>query len=141
MNYKVINLYDKIDLINEGATWFSSRWNIAYNYFLDSMRNSFRNKMAIPQWYIITINDKIIAGCGVIDDLSFNPSICYLYVDEEYRNQGIAKILLKYVCEDMSKRRIKTLYLTTSIDNFFERCGWQFFSNNDNGNKIYIHKK
>lgn len=139
MEYKIINLYDKVDLINEGALWFSTKWNKPKQYYIESMRDNLRNKMAIPQWYVVIFNDEIIAGCGVIDDASFNPSLSYLYVDEKYRNQGVAKMLIDYVCHDMSKRRINSLYLETSIDDFFEKCGWKLISNCEN-NKTYIHK-
>ena len=30
MEYKIINLYDKVDLINEGALWFSTKWKNKY---------------------------------------------------------------------------------------------------------------
>mgnify|MGYP004646133673 CR=1 FL=1 len=140
MEYKIINLYDKVDLINEGALWFSTKWNKPKQYYIESMRDNLRNKMAIPQWYVVILSDEIIAGCGVLDDASFNPSLNYLYVDEKYRNQGVATTLLDYVCHDMSKRRIYSLYLETTIGDFFEKCGWKYIFNCDD-KKIYVRNK
>ncbi len=43
------------------------------------------------------------------------------------RGMGVAGALLNYVCADMKKRGIDTLYLLTDHDSFYERYGWDFF--------------
>ena len=51
------------------------------------------------------------------------PNVCAVYVEEEYRGQGIAGGLLEYACRDMEKRGIGTLYLATDHTSFYERYG------------------
>ena len=74
---------------------------------------------------------KIIGGIGVIENDFHNrkdltPNVCAVYVEENYRCQGIAGKLLEYVCEDMRSFGLETLYLITDHTGFYERYGWKF---------------
>ena len=54
------------------------------------------------------------------------PNVCAVYVEKEYRNQGIAGNMLQFVCEEFSKKGIDILYLITDHSSFYERYGWKF---------------
>ena len=47
-------------------------------------------------------------------------------MEESYRNQGIAGKMLRFVCEEMQKKGVDTLYLLTDHTSFYERYGWEF---------------
>ncbi len=53
------------------------------------------------------MNEKeIIAGIGVIENDFHNrkdlaPNVCAVYVEEAYRNRGIAGRMLQFVCDDL----------------------------------------
>ena len=49
-----------------------------------------------------------------------------MYVNKSYRNQGIAKNLLNFICQDMKELHISTLYLVTDHTSFYERFGWKW---------------
>ncbi len=74
---------------------------------------------------------RIIGGLGVIandfhERKDLTPNVCAVYVEEEFRCQGIAGSMLDYVCRDMEERNISTLYLITDHTSFYERYGWEF---------------
>ena len=76
-------------------------------------------------------NGKIIGGIGVIendfhDRKDLTPNVCAVYVEENFRCQGIAGKLLKLVCEDMRSFGLTALYLVTDHTEFYERYGWKF---------------
>ena len=82
-------------------------------------------------WYLCLDDGKIAGGLGVIDNDFHNrkdltPNICALYVEEEYRCQGIAGRLLDIVVRDMKSKNITPVYLITDHTNFYERYGWEF---------------
>lgn len=52
--------------------------------------------------------------------------MCAVYVEEQYRNQGIAGEMLQYICDDFLSRNIDTLYLVTEHTDFYERYDWKF---------------
>ena len=102
----------------------------------------------MPQWYVVVRKNKIIAGCGVVvndfhERKDLAPNVCAVYVDEEYRNQGIAGFMLQFVCDDMSAMGIDTLYLLTDLSTFYEKYGWQFLctarGNDGNLSRMYVH--
>ena len=91
---------------------------------------------------------RIIAGCGVIandfhERRDLTPNVCAVYVDEEFRNQGIAGFMLRFVCADMAAMGVDTLYLLTDLTGFYERYGWQFCGmvRGDDGklSRMYVH--
>ena len=114
----------------EIAAWFHARWGIALETCQQSIRECLRNEDSVPQWYVVVRGSSIIAGCGVIENdfherTDLTPNVCAVYVDEAYRNQGIAGFLLQYVCEDMAQLGFPTLYLLTDHAGFYERYGWK----------------
>jgi len=130
---KIIRICDKPDAIPAAAQWFHSKWGVPVDAYLESMHASLDSKSGVPMWYFIQDEkDKIIAGLGVIDNdfhkrPDLTPNICAVFVEEEYRKQGLAKELLDYACTELKKCGIFDAYLITSHTEFYERCGWDFY--------------
>ena len=105
----------------------------------------------VPQWYIV-MNEKneIIAGAGVIandfhDRPDLTPNLCGLFVEENYRKQGLAGSLLLHARSDLSKMGFDRLYLITDHTNFYERYGWEYLcevhcDGESNTSRMYIHR-
>ncbi|HHG5269568.1 TPA: GNAT family N-acetyltransferase [Acinetobacter baumannii] len=131
---QILRLSDYPQYKEMAAQWFSEKWQIPVEAYLESIQISIDQKHAIPQWYIVLNKDKyLIAGAGVIDNdfherKDLTPNICALFVEENYRNQNIAKNILDFVREDLSNQGIQTLYLTTDHTEFYEKCGWRFLT-------------
>lgn len=131
---QILRLSDYPQYKEMAAQWFSEKWQIPVEAYLESIQISIDQKHAIPQWYIVLNKDKyLIAGAGVIDNdfherKDLTPNLCALFVEENYRNQNIAKHILDFVCEDLSNQGIQTLYLITDHTEFYEKCGWRFLT-------------
>ena len=126
----IIKLSEKPELAEAAARWFSSKWQIPYEAYEDSIRASFSS--VVPSWYVC-LNEKneIIAGMGVIendfhDRKELTPNVCAVYTEPMYRKRGIAGRLLDFVARDMAAHGIHTLYLLTPHTGFYERYGWEF---------------
>lgn len=118
-------------LKEQAACWFHEKWGIPLEAYETSMELSIQNPKEIPQWYVVIEQGRIIGGLGVIendfhDRKDLSPNVCAVYVEEAYRCRGIAGEMLSYVCEDMHKQGIDTLYLVTDHTSFYERYGWEF---------------
>lgn len=129
--YDILSIQEHPEFIEKAALWFSQKWSVPLEAYAESMRDCIRNKMYVPQWYVVMDDEKIVAGLGVIENDFHNrkdltPNVCAVYVEEPYRSQGIAGELLQFVCEEFSKKRIDTLYLLTDHTSFYERYGWEF---------------
>lgn len=149
MNYEIINLKNKKEIIDTAAAWFSNKRNIPKEEYLNSINESINFNNPYPSWYVVLSNNKIIGSIGVIQNdfherKDLYPNVCALYVAPEYRNNGIAGKLLEYVEHDMSKKGINTLYLITDHTSFYERYGWKYFCDVkcDGGeiSRMYVYK-
>ena len=145
---KIFSLCEHPELLDTMALWFHQKWGIPLIAYEESMRECLVGKV-IPQWYVMMDNEQMVGGLGVIANdfhprTDLLPNVCAVYVEENYRKQGIAEKLLHHVCEDMHEKGIDTLYLLTDHTSFYERYGWQFFCEviDDNGDssRMYIHK-
>ena len=129
---EILKLREEKERISEAACWFHEKWKVPMEAYRESMQAATENNSSIPQWYIVVEGNKIIAGAGVIENdfhkrKDLTPNLCALYVEEEYRCQGIAGKLLDYVCNDMKEMGIETLYLITEHTSFYEKYDWRFY--------------
>lgn len=129
--YRIIKIREHKEQIRQAADWFHLKWQIPKAAYTESMEACVQNISAVPQWYVVMDGEMIIAGTGVIendfhDRIDLTPNVCGVYVEDEYRNQGIAGKMLQFVCDDFSEKGIKTLYLITDHTSFYERYGWEF---------------
>lgn len=130
-NYRIVKIQEQPELRRISADWFHKKWSIPLEAYLESMDECLKNENAVPQWYVVMMEDKIVGGLGVIENDFHNrkdlaPNVCGVYIEEEYRCQGIAGKLLEYVCNDMKEKSIDVLYLITDHTSFYERYGWEF---------------
>lgn len=147
---EIIKIKDQPDLKNQAATWFHQKWDVPLEAYLESIGTGIVGKTTIPQWYGMFSGNKMIAGIGVIendfhDRKDLTPNVCSLYVEEDYRNQGIAGELLSFVCQDMKKQGVETLYLLTDHQSFYEKYNWEFYTlaqpeDSQNISRIYRHR-
>ena len=140
---KMIRLCDDPQYLEKAAFWFSEKWHIPYEVYLQSMKECIERKNGIPQWYLV-LNEQniIVAGSGIIqndfhDHPDCTPNLCALYVEKEYRKQNIARNLLEYARKEVAKMGYKKLYLVTDHTSFYERCGYEFLCmvKDDEGNE------
>ncbi|MBV7390903.1 GNAT family N-acetyltransferase [Enterococcus sp. ALS3] len=147
---EIIKIKDQPELKELAANWFHHKWGVPLEAYFESIETSISGKTAVPQWYGMFSKNKMIAGIGVIENDFHNrqdltPNICSLYVEEEYRNQGIAGEMLDFVCQDMKNQGIETLYLLTDHQVFYEKYQWEFYTlaqpeETQNPSRIYRHR-
>lgn len=147
INIKLYNIKDCPQLAEKVAQWFAQKWEIPIIEYKQSIVKCIENKSIIPQWYIV-LNEQqeIIAGAGVIendfhDRKDLTPNICALYVEENYRKNGIAGYILDFICQDLRSKGIKKLYLVTEHEGFYEKYGWSFLTvvNDDVGGILRMY--
>lgn len=150
MDYKIIRLADRPEMKEQAARWFHEKWKVPLAAYLESMEECLRGENPVPQWYVAMEDGRIIGGLGVIrndfhDRKDLEPNVCAVYTEEEQRGRGVAGALLNFVCADMKKRGIATLYLLTDHTSFYERYGWEFFcmaqgDGEPELSRMYVHR-
>lgn len=144
--FKITLLRDNKDLNEIAAKWFHQKWKVPQEAYLESIQECQKNQIRIPQWYLILKENEIVGGIGVIENdfhkrANLTPNICAFYIEEDYRNMGMAKEMLDFVCKDLSSLGYSEIYLITEHTNFYEKCGWTFLSmiEEDNGHMTRMY--
>ena len=132
MEYSLVPLRDKPDMLQKAAAWFHQKWGVPMEAYRESMEDCLTGKGPVPQWYLALHGQRIVGGMGVIENdfhhrKDLAPNVCAVYTEEDRRCQGIAGALLGLVCRDMKELGIPTLYLVTDHTSFYERYGWEFY--------------
>lgn len=117
--------------MKKASNWFSSKWNISLQAYEDSFKESMLRTNPVPSWYIMTSDNEIIAGCGIIQNdfhayKQYEPNLCALYVDEQVRRQGKASKLIERVRKQCLIHGIENIYLLTSHTDFYEHLGFEY---------------
>ena len=148
MKYQYISLLEQPKLLHQAAHFFHSKWHVPIEAYLECM-NAYLSNQTDYGWYLCLDDNKIVGGLGVIENdfhmrKDLTPNICAVYVEEKYRNQGIAGNLLNMAVNDLKLKGISPVYLITDHINFYERYGWEFLCmvEEEGGNytRMYIHK-
>lgn len=128
---------DNLDIM---TNWMYKWWGEEKGYTFDGvkcyMEHSFQ-KDKLPKSYGMFCDGRIIGMFQFIyEDLEVRPDIypwlANLYVDEEYRNKGVARKLLEKV-KEIAKSTINSeeLYLFTKHIGLYEKFGWEYVSEID----------
>ena len=151
MEYSLVPLRDRPDMLQRAAAWFHQKWSVPLEAYRESMEECLAGKSPVPQWYLALEGDRIVGGIGVIendfhDRKDLAPNVCAVYTEEDRRCQGIAGALLELVCRDMKELGIPTLYLVTDHTSFYERYGWEFYcmvqGDGEPGlTRLYVHRE
>lgn len=131
MERSVVILRQQPKWKERAAAWFHSKWGIPLEAYLESMEEAIQKQTAVPQWYMVTEGDRIVAGVGIIENdfhkrKDLTPNVCAVYVEEDCRKQGLARQLLDLACADLRAFGVHDAYLLTDHTNFYEHCGWAF---------------
>lgn len=142
--YSFISLRDKPELKDTAAAWFSSKWSVPEEAYLECMDQYLSHQTELG-WYLCTDGDGIIGGLGVIendfhDRKDLTPNICAVYTEEAYRGQGIAGRLLDQAVEDLRAKGISPVYLLTNHTGFYERYGWEFLCMAQGDGESYLSR-
>jgi len=132
---ELIKLREQPSYLKEAIRFFQEKWgntdsNPVYD---DCLKHSLESDKKIPQWYLIVDEGKIIAGCGLISNdfisrMDLYPWLCALYVEEKFRNQGLAGLLIEAVKEDCRTFDIDKLYLATDFADFYEHFDFHYLA-------------
>ena len=150
MQYDILSIREHPALVERAAAWFHEKWGIPEEGYLESMADCLKASGPVPQWFVARDGERIIGGLGLIendfhDRKDLRPNVCAVFVEPEYRGQGVAGQLLNTVCREMNRLGVGIHYLLTDHDSFYERYGWEFYcmaqgDGEDQPSRMYIHR-
>ena len=149
-DYRIISLREASRLKDEAACWFSSKWRVPKEAYLECM-DAYLSGGTELGWYLCLKEDRIVGGLGVIENDFHNrkdltPNICAVFTEPVHRRRGIAGRLLSAAVEELAQKGISPVYLATDHKDFYERYGWEYFcpvqgDGEDSPSRMYVHRR
>jgi len=127
----IISIRRRPEWLERAADYFSSRWNIGRQLYLDSMKDSLSTENPVPRWYLMLRGDDIVGGFGLIDNdfmvrTDLLPWMCALYVEPADRGQRLGAKLLRHSRIEAGKLGFGKVYLNTDHVGYYEKYGWRY---------------
>ena len=129
---KIISVRNNPEYKDEAIAYFQKSWpNVMPEIYDDSITHSINARDSLPQWYLLKNNDEIIGCAGLItnDFISrgdLYPWINAIYIDEKYRGNAYASLLMEQAKADAKKAGFKYLYLCTEHKGYYEKYNFKY---------------
>ncbi|TMW70371.1 GNAT family N-acetyltransferase [Alteribacter natronophilus] len=127
----IVVLTREDERFEEAVQVFWREWGNESNYkfYKDCMIHSCMTPDDLPLFYMAVEENKIIGTAALIrNDLNSRQDLCpwlaCLFVDKEHRGKQIGSQLLNYGLKLAADLGCQKLYLTSDLENYYERYGW-----------------
>ncbi|WP_245585880.1 GNAT family N-acetyltransferase [Paenibacillus pinihumi] len=147
----IVELNQRMDLFDAAVRMVWEQWGSEtnYNFYYDCMKNSCDTASELPRFYIALQEDKTIVGTyalltnDLISRQDLFPWFACLYVIPECRGNRLGALLLQHALDETAKKGYQNLYLSTDLDDYYEKYGWNYLNEgyifNGDLTKIYVH--
>ena len=129
---EIIQLVKRDALFDRAIDVFWQEWGMEGGraFYADCMLHSLEDPNGIPSFYVAAIDDQIIGTYALIrNDLNsrqdLSPWLACLFVEERFRGESLGAAMLDHGLREAAKRGYKFLYLTSDLNGFYEKYGWE----------------
>ncbi|WP_308639390.1 GNAT family N-acetyltransferase [Paenibacillus silvisoli] len=123
--------------IDEAVSFFWKQWGTEQNaaFYRDCIVHAMQPDIDVPRFYVALEreHDLMVGMCAVLrNDLisrqDLFPWLACLYVNPAYRGQGLGSSLMEHAAAELREHGHAQLFLSTTLDGYYERYGWHYFS-------------
>ena len=139
----IVERINKREEINDASNFFSSKWGVPIEAYIESMEASLTTSSGVPSWFVVRSNNCIIGGIGIIENdfhkrKDLRPNLCAFYVKEEYQGHGIGRMLINHACAYLKEKSISEVYLITTHTKLYEKLNFLYYDDieEDSGDKV-----
>ena len=129
---KIISVRENPEYKSKAISYFQNSWkSVLPIIYEDCITHCINARNPLPQWYLLE-NDGQIMGCAglITNDLisrgDLYPWICALFIEEQYRGNAYATLLMDRAKSDAKKAGFEYIYLSTSHIGYYEKYGFTF---------------
>jgi N-acetylglutamate synthase-like GNAT family acetyltransferase len=129
---KILSIRESPEYKDQAIEYFQRSWaEVDPVIYEQAISFSITAQDSLPQWYLLLKENEIIGCAGLItnDFISrgdLYPWLCALFIDEQHRGNAYAVLLMEKIKEDTKSLGFKNLYLCTSLENYYEKYGFQY---------------
>ncbi len=146
----IIELSSRPDILEKGTQYFWTKWgnDDNFEFYKNCIDHSLDQEKALPKFYLALEDERIIGSYALlVNDLvsrqDLMPWLACLFVEEDCRGRGVAETLLKHGLKESRNKGFSHLYLSTDLEGFYEKKGWQHVGKTYNpfGEQFKIYAK
>ena len=129
---KIISIRENPTYKDIAINYFQSKWPSVYPVlYEDSINHSIDSPNPLPQWYLLEKDNEIIGCAGLITNdfisrMDLYPLLCALYIEEAYRGNAYAVLLIEKAKEDTRRAGFSRMYLSTEHVGYYEKYGFRY---------------
>lgn len=129
---KIISVREEPEYESRAITYLQSSWpEVSPAIYENCIHHSITADQSLPQWYLLEENNNIIGCVGLITNdfisrMDLYPWLCALHIDEKYRGNGYACLLIEKAKADTRKFGFKHLNLSTEHVGYYEKSGFEY---------------
>lgn len=118
--------------IETAIDYIHKKWGNENNYafYKDAIYFSSLPGKPLPQFFLLLKKEQII-GCSALISNDFisrhdlYPWLACLFIDQNERGNEYGKLLIEHTVEAAKQADFPNIYLTTSLEGYYEKYGWQ----------------
>lgn len=129
---RIISVRQSPEHTGAAIKYFQEKWasEKTMDVYSDCINHS-TGAGALPQWYLMLDEDKIIGCAGLITNdfisrMDLYPWICALYIEKGYRGKSLGSLLLKKAESDAKDGGFSHAYLCTGHIGYYEKYGYEY---------------
>lgn len=132
---KIISVREQVEYKSRIITFLQQCWSeVLPEIYSDCIEHCIDSPHPLPQWYVLESNGQFIGCAGLITNdfvsrMDLYPWLAALYIEESYRGNEYAQLLVQKAKDDAKKAGFSKLYLCTSHVGYYEKYGWQYIGN------------
>lgn len=131
---KIISVRDNPEYKSAAIQYLQQSWaEVLPAIYEDCISHCINAEQPLPQWYLLEKDDKIIGCAGLITNdfisrMDLYPWLCALYIDERYRGNNYANLLIEKAKKDAKEFGFKYLNLCTDHVGYYEKFGFKYLN-------------
>lgn len=99
--------------------------------YQDCIQHSINAEQFLPQWYLLERDNEIIGCAGLITNdfisrMDLYPWLCAIFIEEKFRGQNYASLLIEKAKKDTKEAGFKYLNLSTTHIGYYEKFGFAY---------------
>jgi GNAT superfamily N-acetyltransferase len=129
---KIISVRENPEFEEKAIAYFQKAWTGVWPIiYEDCISTCISSPNPLPQWYLLMKEHKIIGCAGLITNdfisrMDLYPWLCALYIEENYRGNNLAELLIEKAKNDAEKWGFNELNLCTDHVGYYEKFGFQY---------------
>lgn len=128
----IISIRTNPEYKEQAIQYLQNSWpEVAPIIYEDCIHHSIGAQQALPQWYLLKTDNKIIGCAGLLTNdfisrMDLYPWLCALFIDETYRGHNYAGLLIEQAKKDTKAFGFKYLNLCTDHTGYYEKYGFNY---------------